>query len=675
MRKSQIAPRIAGMRLLCLRAQQKNRPPSKEVMKLSLSPKKLAALCLLALGIQSGYSFRVVGYFPSWQGSVSGIQFSKVTHVNYAFLLPNSNGSLQTIDNASKLQSLVTAAHNAGVKVSISVGGWNNGDDSAFVSIAGNSSYRTTFVNNLVNFVNQYNLDGVDIDWEYPSSSSESANYTTLMGQLASAMHSRGKILTAAVIAYGSTGDYISSTVFGDVDWLNIMDYDNTSGVGQSTYSSAITAINYWCGTRGMSKSKAELGVPFYSDPSDYAFWDLLNRGADPYSDSWGSEGYNGITTIQNKTHYAVTNGIGGMMIWELSQDATGTYSLLSAMYNTIQQYSGGGGSLPSGWTDADIGSVGVSGSASYSSGTFTVKGAGADIWNTADGFNYVYQSASGDTAVVARVASESGSSSYAKAGVMIRESTSSGSIEASTLLTSTNGVAMEVRSTTGAATINVAGWVRGIKPPQWVKIARSGNTFTASYSADGSTWTQIASTNVSMASSTIVGLAVTSHDTSSLNTSTFDNVSVGSGGGGIDTSAIYQIENEASGWVLNNQGSLTNGSKITQWNSVSSDNLRWTFIPTDSGYYQINSVKSGLDAVVQSASTSQGAGIIQWSFGAAQNDQWQPVQNGDGSYTFYNRHSGLVLEDPASSTNKTTQMDQWGANGGDNQKWTLIKQ
>ena len=142
-----------------------------------------------------------------------------------------------------------------------------------------------------------------------------------------------------------------------------------------------------------------------------------------------------------------------------------------------------------------------------------------------------------------------------------------------------------------------------------------------------------------------------------------------------IDTTAQYQLQNEASGLVLNNQGSITNGSKITQWSSVASDNLRWTFIPTDSGYYQINSVKSGKDAVVQSASTAQGAGIIQWSFGSSGDDQWLPQQNSDGSFTFVNRNSGLVLEDPASSTSNTTQMDQWPANSGANQKWKLIKQ
>jgi len=143
-----------------------------------------------------------------------------------------------------------------------------------------------------------------------------------------------------------------------------------------------------------------------------------------------------------------------------------------------------------------------------------------------------------------------------------------------------------------------------------------------------------------------------------------------------LDTTGIYQLQNVASGLVLNNQGSLTNGSKITQWASSStSDNLRWKFIATDSGYYQINSVKSTKDATVQGASTTAGAGIIQWSFGSAQNDQWKPTLNSDGSYTFVNRHSGLVLEDPGSSTSTSAQMDQWTANGGANQKWKLLKQ
>jgi len=141
------------------------------------------------------------------------------------------------------------------------------------------------------------------------------------------------------------------------------------------------------------------------------------------------------------------------------------------------------------------------------------------------------------------------------------------------------------------------------------------------------------------------------------------------------DLSGIIQIQNKASGLVLNNQGSTTNGSAITQWNSITSSNLDWQFIATSGGYYQINSCKSALDAVVKGASTANGAGIIQWSFGSSGDDQWKPVINSDGSYTFFNLHSGLVLEDPGSSTNKTTQMDQWSSTGGNNQKWNLLNQ
>jgi len=331
---------------------------------------------------------------------------------------------------------------------------------------------------------------------------------------------------------------------------------------------------------------------------------------------------------------------------------------------------SGGGGQLPTGWTDADVGAVGVAGSASFNTGTFTVSGSGTDIFGTGDQFNYAYQSVSGDVTVIARVVSEDQTAGFSKAGVMIRESLATNAVDAAVLITPTNGVAMEFRPTTGAATINITGWIKGVLPPQWVKLVRTGNTFVGSYSADGATWTQIATTNITMGAGATAGLAVTAHNNAALNNATLDNVSISSN----PFVGIFKIQNVASGLVLNQQGSLTNGSKITQWTATTtSSNLDWTLIPTSNGYYQINSVKSGLDAVVQSASTAAGAGIIQWSFGSAGNDQWQPVANGDGSYTFFNLHSGLVLGDPGASTSTSTQMDQETSNGGSNQKWNLI--
>jgi hypothetical protein len=349
-----------------------------------------------------------------------------------------------------------------------------------------------------------------------------------------------------------------------------------------------------------------------------------------------------------------------------------GTLTHTTAVALTVN--ASGNGPLPTGWTDGDIGAVGRAGSAGFNGGTFTVSGGGADIFNTGDQFNYARQSVSGDVTIVARVVTESSTASFAKAGVMIRETLATNSVNASVLLTPTNGISMEIRPTTGAATINVSGWIKGVLPPQWVKLVRAGSTFTGFYSADGVAWTQIASTNLTMAAGATAGLAVTAHDNASLNTATFDNVSITANA--IDTTAIYQIQNVASGLVLNQQGSLTNGSKITQWTTGStSQNLQWKFIATSNGYYQINSVKSGLDAAVQSASTANGAGIVQWAFGSSGNDQWKPVANGDGTYTIFNLHSGLVLEDPGSSTSTATQMDQWATTGGANQKWKLLPQ
>jgi GH18 family chitinase len=295
----------------------------------------------------AGTSFRVVGYMPSWAGTVNQIQFSKLTHVNYAFVLPNSTGGLQPVENPSKLQSLVSSGHAAGVKVLIAVGGWNNGNDSAFESLAANSTYRTNFTNNIISFVNQYNLDGVDIDWEYPDNGSSANNYTLLMQQLSTALHNNGKLLTAAVVS--ENGGSIQNAVFTAVDFLNLMAYDG-DGANHSTYNYAVNSINYWQG-RGLSAAKTTLGVPFYgrSSSSYLDYKDILAQGGNPNSDTFGNIGYNGIPTIKNKTNLAYDR-TGGIMIWDLNADATGGNSLLSAINDAIiARVNNGGSSIPYG--------------------------------------------------------------------------------------------------------------------------------------------------------------------------------------------------------------------------------------------------------------------------------------------------------------------------------------
>jgi hypothetical protein len=224
------------------------------------------------------------------------------------------------------------------------------------------------------------------------------------------------------------------------------------------------------------------------------------------------------------------------------------------------------GGALPAGWTDQDIGAVGLAGSATFNNGTFSVTGSGADIWTAADQFNFAYQSVTNDLTITARVVSESGTGSFAKAAVMIRESTATNAVEVSVLLTPTNGVAMEVRPATGAATVNVTGWQTGTTPPAWIRLVRSGSTFTSFKSADGVTWTRMASTNVTMALFAKAGLAVTSHDNTQRNTAAFDNVNisrvaftdrdigaVGLAGSAAYTNGVYTVKGSGSDiWSTN---------------------------------------------------------------------------------------------------------------------------
>ena len=291
----------------------------------------LLALCCLAAA-PAWAQFRVIGYLPSWTGEVSAVPFGKLTHVNYAFLIPNANGSVQAIENPAKLQSLVAAAHANNVKVLISVGGWLNGDPSAFVAIGSSAGTTTTFTNNLLAFVSQYNLDGVDIDWEHPDAST-AGSYAALMQQLATALHGRGQLLSTAVAGGTWAGPGIQASVYGNLDFMNIMAYDDTPP-NHSTYALAKQSLDYWQG-RGLPKSKTVLGVPFYGQPSGETYAALLARGADPNADLFQNVGYNGIPTIKSKTNLAFDQG-SGLMIWQLAGDAAGANSLLTAISQVV---------------------------------------------------------------------------------------------------------------------------------------------------------------------------------------------------------------------------------------------------------------------------------------------------------------------------------------------------
>ena len=180
---------------------------------------------------------------------------------------------------------------------------------------------------------------------------------------------------------------------------------------------------------------------------------------------------------------------------------------------------------LPSGWTIKDVGLPPAPGSATFIAPAFTVTSRGSDVNGSSDQFTFVYRSIRGDATIIARVATVLGTDSRAQAGVMIRESLSTGSRHGFVFIRPSKGLSFHSRASIGGATTRTRGGSG--KPPSWLKLERRSSLLRAWRSADGSNWTLIGSANVSMAQDVLVGLALTSYTTASNLVAIVSNVTV----------------------------------------------------------------------------------------------------------------------------------------------------
>ena len=297
--------------------------------------------------------FRIVGYFPSWSGDPADIQYQALTHINYAFLTPTREGGYLAMPRPEKLVSLVAFAHAHGVKVLASLGGASDDEIDAFETIATDPAVAAAFIDNTMALVNGYALDGIDMDWEFPSMK-VADEYAALVHSLAERLHAAGDLLTAAVSASAFHGDAIRDSVIADVDFLNVMAYDDgyrQPGVHHSSYDFAFSAMRYWLTDRGTPGSKVVLGVPFYGrslkNRHSRTFKSILAHDFNaPGKDVSGEFGYNGFATLRDKTLRLAHNLGGGIMIWQLAQDGPGDTSLLNAIFDAVKvprERAGGG--------------------------------------------------------------------------------------------------------------------------------------------------------------------------------------------------------------------------------------------------------------------------------------------------------------------------------------------
>jgi regulation of enolase protein 1 (concanavalin A-like superfamily)/DNA-directed RNA polymerase subunit RPC12/RpoP len=178
------------------------------------------------------------------------------------------------------------------------------------------------------------------------------------------------------------------------------------------------------------------------------------------------------------------------------------------------------------GWQTGDIGPVGADGSFSRAQGVFTLSGSGADIWYQADAFRYVFKTLDDGCTLTVHVLNLEKTDAWAKAGLMIRESLNPDSAYAMVFVSPSSGIAFQQRDHTAGPASAVRN-VPNLAAPYWIRLERQGNTFQASSSEDGTTWTKMGSTTIPMGRQIYAGLAVCSHKQGTLCRAQFDYVTL----------------------------------------------------------------------------------------------------------------------------------------------------
>ena len=289
----------------------------------------------------------IVGYVTYWETRMPDPTL--LTHINYAFALIKDDFETLDIKKPNRLTQVVgLRSQNPELKVMLSVGGWGAGN---FSEMAANEKHRQKFCQNCVEAVKKYNLDGIDIDWEYPSSSSagissspnDIANFTLLMKDLRNALGS-DKILTIA--SYAGVKYYNFSTCGQYLDFVNIMTYDmgrppyHHSALYSSskTKNSCVESVEKHY-KAGVPYEKLVLGVPFYGKPAegesiDYA--DLTSGSYSKYTERWDDISkvpylvdasgnmvicYDNAKSLGLKAEFIKSKGLLGAMYWSIEAD------------------------------------------------------------------------------------------------------------------------------------------------------------------------------------------------------------------------------------------------------------------------------------------------------------------------------------------------------------------
>lgn len=352
-------------------------------------------------------SLAVMAYYvPSNDYKLEEIPFEKLTHIIFSFTeVIDNQMKFKHESSSQKLKDLVAYKKQYPyLKVMIACGGW--GGCAGFSDMANDPSLRKGFVKSTIDFINEYNLDGTDMDWEYPGlpgagntfRKEDTQNFTLLMKELREGLDATGKEMT---LTFASAGweryyDHIETLeVMKYADFMNIMTYDLTTGTSPFTaHHSNLGAVHRsdlkdtpayilsstrprstenivdFCVNMGVKPQQIIIGAAFYGRAwkgvgsennglyqkntgvwkgwAQYGnireqfenkggfkrYWDPVAKAPYLYNskDSLFIS-YDDPESVTLKTNYAKENDLGGIMFWQLTNDAKKD-GLLDAIYN-----------------------------------------------------------------------------------------------------------------------------------------------------------------------------------------------------------------------------------------------------------------------------------------------------------------------------------------------------
>lgn len=299
-------------------------------------------LSLLILGFSSTlYGQKIVGYIPQYRTTEfmdAHVEWDKMTDAYYfGAKVGNTQGTLITIEEKSRLLHVRGKALSKGVNFWLSIGGW--GKSQNFSQVAANATSRVNFANEMVKLCDLYSLTGVDLDWEFPSSS-DKGNYKLLLKAISDAFDADGSgylISVAAGAEQGHANNWDAGS-FQYIDHFNIMSYDDpklTDG-NHSSYKFMKEAMEIYHNA-GCPYEIMLGGVAFYGRCGGEPMYNEFANASsfDNITDIYNGKCYNAKQTCQKKLDYVYTTKGGlGVLIWEVTQDVKGQYSLLNALHD-----------------------------------------------------------------------------------------------------------------------------------------------------------------------------------------------------------------------------------------------------------------------------------------------------------------------------------------------------